>query len=409
MDRLRFERLTALQRLDHKNILGPCCKVCEGDSRFFDVVDFNKICSDTEPYFYGASGIPVHYFQCYSCGFIFTNFFDDWTNDEFSAFVYNDDYIKVDGEYISVRPERTAIDIAKRLAGIQHLSILDYGSGSGVFANHLRTLGYESAVSYDPFSNPIRPTGQFDVVTCFEVLEHTVSPHEALADMVTFLNPAGCIVFGTGIQPQNIEELRANWWYIAPRNGHASIFTLRSLALLGQAAGLTLYTGAGLGLAGASPSSDSLRILETIGLSYRVIELRAPDESMGAQGAKWHGLERVGSNPFRWTADQEVVWNLGPDLLPAGTVEVRIPFDNEVQPGFADHCRLDIGGDSTSLIRQSGALRATLTLTNPTAATIRMITPVPLRPCDLRPAADSRTLGLAISIKPAKTRANNPA
>lgn len=41
----------------------PCCKVCGGGTELFDVVDFNKTCSE-EPYPNGLKGIPIYYFKC---------------------------------------------------------------------------------------------------------------------------------------------------------------------------------------------------------------------------------------------------------------------------------------------------------------------------------------------------------
>lgn len=42
----------------------------------------------------------------------------------------------------------------------------------------------------------------------------------------------GIFLFSTLLQPQNIQELGAKWWYIIPRNGHISIFTQEALRKL---------------------------------------------------------------------------------------------------------------------------------------------------------------------------------
>ncbi len=36
--------------------------------------------------------------------------------------------------------------------------------------------GFANITNYDPFSSPARPAGKFSLITCFEVIEHTVSP-----------------------------------------------------------------------------------------------------------------------------------------------------------------------------------------------------------------------------------------
>jgi hypothetical protein len=60
--------------------------------------------------------------------------------------------------------------------------------------------------------------------------------------------------------------LRGSWWYIGPRNGHASIFTADALARLAAASGLVFHRGKWLhGMAPADASESSRGILETIG------------------------------------------------------------------------------------------------------------------------------------------------
>jgi hypothetical protein len=109
-----------------------CCKACEGaDVRDFDLIDANKICSESEPYAFGLSGIGVRYVRCNDCGFVFTSDFDLWDAKMFSRRIYNDDYIKVDGSYHEARPPECAEYVAALLGNFRALRI--YGSGTGVF------------------------------------------------------------------------------------------------------------------------------------------------------------------------------------------------------------------------------------------------------------------------------------
>src|SRR6516162_1332595 len=155
---------------------GQPCKVCGGFSPPFDSLDFFKYCSPTNPFAFGFAGIHVDYRRCQDCGFIFTGFFDDWTSDEFAAYVYNADYPRIDSEYADIRPGNVAAMLAERLGGWQDIDILDYGSGSGAFAQHMAEHGFTNITNYDPFSSPARPEGRFSLITCFEVIEHTTSP-----------------------------------------------------------------------------------------------------------------------------------------------------------------------------------------------------------------------------------------
>jgi 2-polyprenyl-6-hydroxyphenyl methylase/3-demethylubiquinone-9 3-methyltransferase len=404
MDQAVLRRLVGLPKLSRTNIPNSLCKVCGGQVKFFDVVDFNKFCSQVDFYMYGRANVTVTYFRCEICGFLFTEFFDDWSIAEFGRFVYNEDYIRVDGAYAGVRPALDAAKVAKWLNGHTQLRIIDYGSGSGILSEHLRSYGFANVTSYDPFSSPQRPDGRFDVVTCFEVLEHTTSPKTTLADIASLLDPSGCVIFSTGIQPPDMGRLRANWWYVAPRNGHASIYTLKALALAGQAEGLTLHAGpGGTGFAGPAPSATCERLLSAIGRSSRFLRLTAPsDDGVMAheQKTSWHGIESPAAAPYRWSREADIFWRLQVSPLAPCKLTVTIPLSMEVRPGFADACRLIIGNQSAALSREANDLIATVILDEPTDPIVRLVTPPLLRPCDLRDMPDQRPLGLAIAAGP---------
>lgn len=187
------------------------CKVCLSESVLFDVVDFNKCCSDTDWYQHGLSGVPVYYFRCLKCNFIFSRDFDLWNQSEFSTKIYNSDYIKYDPEYVSIRPSRIAEYFTEKLSSLdENLTLLDFGSGSGVFADNLLNDKI-TACSYDPFSSPDKPVGLYDIVTCFEVVEHSADPEGVFAEIFSFMKDDGVLVFSTAIQPPDILRTRANW------------------------------------------------------------------------------------------------------------------------------------------------------------------------------------------------------
>lgn len=52
--------------------------------------------------------------------------------------------------------------------------------------------------------------------------------------MNEFLDTPGLIVFSTLVQPSDIDAQGLNWWYAGPRNGHVSLYSRMSLAMLGQ-------------------------------------------------------------------------------------------------------------------------------------------------------------------------------
>jgi 2-polyprenyl-6-hydroxyphenyl methylase/3-demethylubiquinone-9 3-methyltransferase len=119
------------------------------------------------------------------------------------------------------------------------LRILDYGGGSGETARELKKRGFTNVITYDPFAIGFaaRPLGLFDLVVCFEVLEHTHQPKGTLDEILSHLQHPGLVLISTLLQPPNIAQLGLAWWYAAPRNGHVSLFTAKSLAILVNTAG----------------------------------------------------------------------------------------------------------------------------------------------------------------------------
>ena len=120
--------------------------------------------------------------------------------------------------------------------------VLDYGGGSGVLAESLRTVGFPRVDTYDPFVPDFskKPSDRFDCVVCFEVVEHATDPASLFADMNDTLDDLGIIIFSTLVQPADIDRQGLNWWYAAPRNAHVSLYTKASLHRIGQRFGFYL-------------------------------------------------------------------------------------------------------------------------------------------------------------------------
>jgi 2-polyprenyl-6-hydroxyphenyl methylase/3-demethylubiquinone-9 3-methyltransferase len=386
---------------------GQTCKICGGFSRPFDSLDFYKYCSPTDCFAFGFAGIHVNYRRCQDCGFIFTDFFDDWSPQDFAAYVYNADYPRVDAEYADIRPGNIAATLAERLAPWHDIDILDYGSGSGAFAEQMAKHGFPNITNYDPFSSPTRPGGKFSLITCFEVLEHTVSPAACLQDMATFLAPGGAMIISQPLQPDDIEMLRGNWWYMGPRNGHASIFTADALAQLGARHGLVFHRGDWLhGFAAAEAAGTSRDILATIGAPYASLRLDAPlnDSSRAparaAQANAWHDLERDGSFRYRWTRVSRTTWHdVLPGVLPL-RLRIAVRFLNQIRDGFAEACTIEVGGQTLPTAVRGTELIVETTLRDPVENTVTLQTPEPVSPLAMRGAPDRRELGLAIAVYP---------
>jgi SAM-dependent methyltransferase len=219
------------------------CKACGAATSAWGAVDFSRSSQmqggPPDP----PIGVPVHYRRCGDCGLIFTDAFDDWSQSDFLANIYNDGYLAIDPDYAEARPAGSARQIV-RLFGrhTSQLSVLDYGTGTGVLVERLRRLGVGQVTGYDPF-NPefaVRPTGTFNLVTCFETLEHLPDPAATLADLAGFVAPDGVVLFSTLLQPPDIESQGVGWWYIGPRNGHVTLYSWEALNRLWGRLGFTV-------------------------------------------------------------------------------------------------------------------------------------------------------------------------
>ncbi len=217
------------------------CKCCGEPAPWFGAADFAKSGIDAErgPVLPPA-GWSVDYFRCRSCGFLFSDFLDDWSQDRLKHEIYNEDYLRFDPEFAGERPERTA-GMLEQLFGAHKTSrILDYGGGDGALTRRLRARGFTDVHSLDPFHGDAAPvTGRFDVMVCVEVFEHLTRPDAALAASRTLLKPEGVLIFSTQLQPYDIGQCGTSWWYLAPRNGHVSLHSRRSLEILARRHGLS--------------------------------------------------------------------------------------------------------------------------------------------------------------------------
>jgi 2-polyprenyl-6-hydroxyphenyl methylase/3-demethylubiquinone-9 3-methyltransferase len=206
----------------------PACKVCGGATAPFGEADANRSCEDRDGFApFPPAGRAVRYLLCAACGFAFTTDFDALTDAEMGAAIYNADYIKADPEFAAARPDALAEGLALALAPFPGLRLLDYGGGAGRMAEGLRARGFSARV-FDPFfAHEALPEGErFPLVTAFEVAEHSRDPLATFREALGFLEPGGALLFSTALRP---EGAGMEWHYAAPRNGHVSLHTGRSL------------------------------------------------------------------------------------------------------------------------------------------------------------------------------------
>lgn len=240
------------------------CKICEGQTELFDVVDLWKICDATSAYPRGLSGNPIYYERCRACGFTFTRHFDDYGPGDWKRDIYNEEYEQLDPEYDGHRAQRNAHFLRLLFRGHRDSLIgLDYGGGNGHTAQLLRLAGFNFDC-HDPFGVSEMTSAKYrtyNLVTAFEVLEHVPDPVSTLSSILDCMTTGSAmIIIGTLSSDERIDDrLRLTWWYAAPRNGHISLYSKRSLAVLAAKFGLHCVSpSAGTHIMSRSPVSHAI-------------------------------------------------------------------------------------------------------------------------------------------------------
>ena len=217
------------------------CKCCSASADFLGAIDFARSCQDLRGRVFPDSGTDVPYYQCQSCGFVFTDFFDDWTTESFRKHVYNDDYKKADPSFAGERPRHNKATLERLLP--RDCSLLDFGGGDGSLSDLLIRSGFSHTQSYDPFYGGDMPPSEeaFDAVVAFEVVEHAPHPLDLFERLIRLTDSEGVILFSTLLVPARHRCKPLDWWYVAPRNGHCSIFSGTALAVLAVKLGASYF------------------------------------------------------------------------------------------------------------------------------------------------------------------------
>ncbi len=221
------------------------CKACDTPSPALGTVDFNKCCEDRRRVAAPLSGRRIAYHRCPACMLVFTGDFDVWDREDFRTHIYNDGYADVDPDYAIDRPAASALLIGTLFGeACRGLPVLDYGGGDGALAALLNSQHGMVAEVYDPF-NPacdVPPHRRFPLITCLEVLEHTPDPRATVLEIASLVQEAGLVVFSTLVQPADFLRQGLNWWYVAPRNGHVTIYSAQALRALWAELGFQLIS-----------------------------------------------------------------------------------------------------------------------------------------------------------------------
>ena len=208
------------------------CKLCDSASSLYGVVDLHRPCEFPGGARPPLSGVPVYYRRCPHCSFLFTDAFDDWKHDQFKAHIYNDGYQALDPEGLA-RPRNNAEIVANLWAPFKTgMRVLDFGTGDDALASVLRANGFKEAMACDAMAPDLAsPQGKFDLVTCFETLEHLPDPAASVAKIIEYVAEPGAVLYSTLTLPEDFDRQGMSWWFVGPRSGNISIFSKEALSL----------------------------------------------------------------------------------------------------------------------------------------------------------------------------------
>jgi SAM-dependent methyltransferase len=216
------------------------CKICHAQAPLYGVIDFNDI-HGRHNLNMPLSGYAIYYHRCPECGLIYTNAFDDWTEEDFATHVYNDDYIHIDPDFPQKRPQQNADFLIENFADLASWKMLDFGCGSNRLVNLLKERGI-TATGWDPFyPSGDMPTEKFDFIVNFEVMEHTPDPLKTVSLINDLLDERDGKCFFTTLNNNGREKQGMHDWYILPRGGHVTYYSRKALDILFNRFNMRVY------------------------------------------------------------------------------------------------------------------------------------------------------------------------
>lgn len=170
----------------------------------------------------------ARYRRCAACGYVSVES-PDWLDEAYAdhAIAALDTGIVMRNLWLA-----DAVDALLRWRFRSVRTALDYGGGTGLFVRLMRDRGHDFRWS-DPHCENLFALGfeadereSFDLVTCFEVIEHLTDPMPVFRRLA---ERAPILVFSTELLPAH-NNCPGEWHYYAPETGqHVGFFTAASL------------------------------------------------------------------------------------------------------------------------------------------------------------------------------------
>jgi SAM-dependent methyltransferase len=237
--------------------------------------------------------------RCRSCGLAYRSFRP--TNDQLSRLYRAADDRTYEAEMSNrLRTAERHRRIINKFIGSTG-TLLDVGCASGAFLRLMRESGWRVAgvePSESQFQRASAALGpgadiqqcvlqeaslqaNFDLVTMWDVLEHVTNPREFLALAASLLRPGGCLVLNVPRIDSVAARLLGRHWPVLLAE-HLNYFTVPSLRICGEAAGLALAH------AGQRPAAFSLGYILFRASQHHIPGSVFANRMVGALGiSKW--------------------------------------------------------------------------------------------------------------------------
>ena len=177
---------------------------------------------------YRLSKGEIDYYQCTFCKTLYCDALDNSN--------------MVGGEFEEGRHDKHKEERIERILSLmgRYGKMLDFGAGNGLMLNDCKEFGIncEGYDKYNPKFNVIK-SDKYNLITMVEVIEHLTEPYDEINLIFDRLADNGIVYIETSFVDVAEEENipLEEFFYIAPQNGHSTIFSHKGLDILMQSKG----------------------------------------------------------------------------------------------------------------------------------------------------------------------------
>jgi len=199
-------------------------------------------------------------------------------------------------------------------------------------------------------------------------------------------------MFGALLQPVEIDIVRANSWYVAPRNGHISTYSYQTLALLAEKLRLMFYRGVNIHAFSTFKAGNGVVIASRVAVPLECIRLCAPTET---PAVGWHVIEGSGPRRFRWSTVDTLSWQITVSARFPRMLQITILFACEPRQNFAAECTLFIDGQPVKTAIRSKSIFTEIGPVESTDMEVTLRTPAL---ADAKKNSDGRGASIAVML-----------